>query len=58
MKIGYFAAILKRYKYFNFFVLLQYGCQLVISVHIYGVEIIIRFWWESSFLRGSFNIMH
>ena len=36
MKIGYLAAILKRYKYFIFF---SYN-MVVISVCIYGVKII------------------
>ena len=49
MKIGYLAAILKRYKYFIFF-FLKY---VVISVYTYGVKIIKKFRWESGFLWGG-----
>ena len=49
MKIGYLAAILKRYKYFIFF-FLKY---VVISVYTYGVKIIKKFRWESGFLGGG-----
>ena len=45
MKIGYLAAILNRYKNFIFF-------PEVISVYTYGVKIILKFRWESDFLRG------
>ena len=47
MKIGYLAAILKRYKYFIFFS----WNMVVISVYIYGVKIIKKFRWESGFLK-------
>ena len=49
MKIGYLAAILKRYKNFIF---LSWN-MVVISVYIYGVKIIKKFRWESGFLGGS-----
>ena len=52
MKIGYLAAILKRYKYcmyvFFFFNMVMISCA-------YGVEIIIKFRWESGFL-GRFSM--
>ena len=50
MKIGYLAAILKRYKYFTFFFS---GNMVVISVYTYGVKIIKKFRWESGFLWGG-----
>ena len=50
MKIGYLAAILNRYKNFLFF-------PEVISVYTYGVKIILKFRWESGFLR-EFHLMH
>ena len=40
MKIGYLAAILKRYKYFIYFFSWN---MIVISVNIYGVKIILKF---------------
>ena len=49
MKIGYLAAILKRYKYFTFFS----WNMIVISVYTYGVKIIQKFRWESGFLWGG-----
>ena len=49
MKIGYLAAILKRYKYFIFFS----WNMVVISVYIYGVKMIKKFRWESGFLKGG-----
>ena len=49
MKIGYLAAILKRYKYFLYFVSLN---MVVISVYTYGVKIFQKFRWESGFLKG------
>ena len=49
MKIGYLAAILKRYKYLLFFS----WNMVVISVYIYGVKIIKKFQWESGFLWGG-----
>ena len=57
MKIGYLAAILKRYKYFIFFA----WNMVVISVYTYGVKIIKKFQWESGFLMGGFHgtpVMH
>ena len=51
MKIGYLAAILKRYKYFIFFS----WNMVVISVYTYGVKIIKKFRWESGFLWGGFH---
>ena len=48
MKIGYLAAILKRYNILYFFS----RNMVVISVHTYGVKIIKKFRWESGFLRG------
>ena len=45
MKIGYLAAILKRYKIFIFFP----WNMVVISVYTYGVKIIEKFQWESGF---------
>ena len=48
MKIGYLAAILKRYKYFIFF---SWNI-VVISVYTYGVKIIKKFRWES----GSWGV--
>ena len=51
MKIGYLAAILKRYKYFIFF----FPEIVVISEYTYGVKIIKKFWWESGFLGGGFH---
>ena len=48
MKIGYLAAILKRYKYFIFFS----WKMVVISVYTYGVKIIKKFRWENGFLWG------
>ena len=48
MKIGYLAAILKRYKYFIFFP----RNMVVISVYIYCIKIIKKFRWESGFLKG------
>ena len=48
MKIGYLAAILKRYKYLKFFS----WNVVVISVYTYGVKITIKFRWESGFLWG------
>ena len=47
MKIGYLAAILKRYKYFIFFPEIWLWL-----VYIYGVKIIKKFRWENGFLRG------
>ena len=46
-KIGYLAAILKRYNIFNFF------CRIVIfySPYIYDANFIAKFGWESGFLR-------
>ena len=49
MKIGYLAAILKRYKYFFFFP----WNMVVISVYTYGVKMIKKFQWESGFLWGG-----
>ena len=49
MKIGYLAAILKRYKYLYFFS----WNMVVISVYTYGVKIIKKFRWESGFLWGG-----
>ena len=54
MKIGYLAAILKRYKYFFFFFCWN---MVVISVYINGVEMIKKFLWENGFLRGV-HLMH
>ena len=48
-KIGYLAAILKRYKYFIFFS----WNMVVISVCIYGIKIIKKFRCESGFLKGG-----
>ena len=50
MKIGYLAAILKRYKYFIFFFSWN---MVVISACTYGVKIIKKFRWESGFLWGG-----
>ena len=46
-KIGYLAAILKRYNIFNFF------SRIVIfySPYTYGANFIAKFWWKSGFLR-------
>ena len=43
MKIGYLVAILKRYKYFIFLFFIFCWNMVVISVYIYGVEIIKNF---------------
>ena len=51
MKIGYLAAILKRYKIFYIFS----WNMVVISVYTYGVKIIKKFRWESGFLWGGFH---
>ena len=50
MKIGYLAAILKRYKFLIFFF---YWNMVVFSVYIYGIEMITKFRWENGFLRGG-----
>ena len=42
MKIGYLAAILKRYKYLTFFS----WNMVVISVYMHGVKIIKNFLWK------------
>ena len=46
-KIGYLAAVLKRYNIFNFF------CRIVVfySPYIYGANFIAKFGGESGFLR-------
>ena len=47
IKIGYFAAILKRYHIFTFF------CRIVnfYSLYTYSANFIAKFLWESGFLR-------
>ena len=48
MKIGYLAAILKRYNIFNFF----FGRIMIFySLYIVGANFIAKFGWESGFLR-------
>ena len=49
-KIGYLAAILKRYNILKFFF-----CRIVIfyDPYIYGANFIAKFRWESGFLRGG-----
>ena len=47
IKIGYLAAILKRYNIFNFFS----GIVIFYSPYIYGANFIAKFRWESGFLR-------
>ena len=49
IKIGYLAAILKRYNILTFFF-----CRIVIfyDQYIYGANFIAKFRWENGFLRG------
>ena len=59
IKIGYLAAIFKRYNNFIFFfflflfLFLFLFCRIVIfySPYIYGANFIAKFGWESGFLR-------
>ena len=51
IKIGYFAAILKRYNIFKFF------SEIVIfySPYMYGANFIAKFRWKRDFLKGGFH---
>ena len=52
-KIGYLAAILKRYN--NLFIYFFFFCRIVIFYcpYIYGANLIAKFLWESGFLKGG-----
>ena len=49
IKIGYLAAILKRY---NILIFCFCGIMILYSAYIYGANFIAKFRWESGFLRG------